>query len=140
MRTLLSLLIFFMLSTTALGADFIVVVNRDGPYDGLKAAAIRDVYLGEKRFIGVVKLEPVNFTEGPLKDTFLKEVVGMTSKEYKLHWIKKVFQEGLSLPRSLGSVDDIVGFVKSGKGAVGYLPASAAAKLKDEEGVIVLGP
>ena len=140
MRIFFSFLIFFVFSTTAFGADFVVVVNRDGPYDGLKAAAIKEIYLGEKRFLGNVKLEPVNFTEGPLKDTFLKEVVGMTSKEYKLHWIKKVFQEGLSLPRTLGSVDDIVGFVKRGKGAVGYLPASAATKLKGEEGVIVLGP
>ncbi len=99
---------------------------------------IRDIYLGDKRFFGEVALVPISYGEGPLKDLFLKERVKMTPKEYKLHWLKKVFQEGLKIPRSIDSDFDIVEFVRREKGAVAYLPASSAAIADDIEGVLVI--
>jgi hypothetical protein len=129
------LIFFFLFQSYAYAQEFIVIVNRDGPLVDAGKELIRKVYLGEKRFAGDTKLLPVNFPEGPLKDTFLKTVVGMSSKEYMHHWIKKVFQEGLTLP-AIKSPVDALKFVDMEKGAVAYLPASWAEiiRYKDAEG------
>jgi hypothetical protein len=119
------ILFFFILQPFAYAADkegFIVIVNEGGPLAEASMEDVREVYLGEKRFGKGMKLLPVNFTEGPLKDLFLKKIVGMSSKDYKHHWIKKVFQEGLNIPATMGSTSDIIEFVSKEKGAVAYLP------------------
>jgi hypothetical protein len=125
------LVFFFLFQSYAYAQEFIVIVNMDGPLADADMELIKQVYLGEKRFAASTKLLPVNFTAGPLKDTFLKTVVGMSSREYKHYSIKKLFQEGLSIP-SMGSPVDIVKFVGKEKGAVAYLPASWAETIRSE--------
>lgn len=123
------ILFFLFLQSYAYGAEkegLIVIVNEKGPLTEASMEEVRDVYLGEKRFVEGTRLLPVNFTEGPLKDIFLKKIVGMSSKEYKHHWIRKVFQEGLTIPTTMGSPIAIIEFVVKEKGAVAYLPASWA--------------
>jgi hypothetical protein len=123
------ILFFLILQPFAYAAEkegLIVIVNEEGPLAEVSMEEVRHVYLGEKRFVEGTRLLPVNFTEGPLKDLFLKKVVGMSSKEYKHHWIKKVFQEGLTIPTTMGSPIDIIEFVSMEKGAVAYLPAEWA--------------
>jgi hypothetical protein len=123
--------LFLLFPSHAYAQDFIVIANKGGPLVEADMGLVREVYLGEKRFatdtkLRPVKFLPVNFTEGSLKDSFLKAVIGMSSKEYKHHWIKKVFQEGLSFPVTMGSPIGIIEFVGKEKGAVAYLPAGWA--------------
>lgn len=125
MRFFLILCFLFLQSHAyAVGEEgCIVIVNKDGPLAEADMEEVRDIYLGEKMFAKGKKVLPVNFTEGPLKDLFLKLVVGLNSKEYKHHWIKKVFQEGRTIPATMGSPHDIIEFVSKEKGAVAYLSA-----------------
>ena len=124
MRFLSAIALLLLLSTSAYGEHFIVIVNGGGPLAGEDMDTVRDVFLGEKRFAGKVRLLPVNYPEGELKESFLKEVVGMTPKEYKHHWIKKVFQEGSTMPATKGSGVEIIEYVAREKGAVAYIPAT----------------
>jgi hypothetical protein len=125
------LLLFFLLFPSfSYAEDFIIIVNRDGPLKDADMGSLREVYLGEKKFAGDTKLRPINFTEGPLKEAFLKTVVNMSLREYKHHHIAKVFQEGSSMPTTMGSPVDIIEFVSKEKGAVAYLPASWTETIK----------
>jgi hypothetical protein len=124
------LILLLLLSTQAYAQDFIVVVNAKGPLAEADMGVVRDIYLGDKKFAGDIILKPVNFTEGVFKDAFLRTVVGMSSKEYKRHWIKKVFQEGLSFPVSMGSPIDIIDIVLRERGVVAYLPAAWAETIR----------
>jgi hypothetical protein len=138
------LILLFLFPSHAYAQDFIVIVNRDGPLVDAKMGVIKEVYLGEKRFASATRLLPVNFKEGPLKDAFLKTVVNMSPKEYKHHSIKKVFQEGFSIPL-MGSPVDIVKFVRKEKGAVAYLPTTWAENIrsgnpKGIEHIKIIGP
>lgn len=124
-------LIILLLLVSASGGpahagDFVIIVNPDGPLKNADASDIKEIYLGEKRFVDSVKLVPINHVEGPLKNAFLKNVVGMDSKAYRLYWIKKVFQEGVPVPPSIGNVSAIIDMVKTEKGAVAYVPEGAA--------------
>jgi hypothetical protein len=138
------LIFLFLFPSHAYAQDYIIIVNRNGPLVDTKMEVIKEVYLGEKRFASSTRLLPVQFTEGPLKDAFLKTVIGMSPKEYKHHSIKKVFQEGFSIP-SMGSPVDIVKFVRKEKGAVAYLPATWAKTIrsgnsKGIEDIKIIGP
>jgi hypothetical protein len=138
------LIFLFLFPSHAYAQDYIIIVNRHGPLVDTEMEVIKEVYLGEKRFAGSTRLLPVQFTEGPLKDAFLKTVVGMSPKEYKHHSIKKVFQEGFSI-LSMGSPVDIVKFVLKEKGAVAYLPATWAKTIrsgnsKGIEDIKIIGP
>lgn len=141
----LAILFLLIFPSYVLAGDFIVIANRHGPLVETGMAGVRDIYLGGKRFANDTRLLPVNFTEGAMKDHFLEAVVDMSSKEYKLHWVKLVFQEGLSLPRSMGSATDILEFVAKEKGAVAYVPASWSELVRAGpsgglEGVVIIGP
>ncbi|MBI5560030.1 MAG: hypothetical protein HY883_02000 [Deltaproteobacteria bacterium] len=130
-------LLFFLFGTSVHAQDFVIIVNPQGPLLKADIETARDIYLGETRFMGGMKLEPVNMLEGSVKDSFLEKVAGMSSKEYRLHWIKKVFQEGLSIPLSFATPQEAISFVKKEKGAIGYVPASGPSSF---EGVVVIGP
>lgn len=119
------LLLVFASGGPAHAGDFVIIVNPDGPLKNADASDIKEIYLGEKRFVDSVKLVPINHVEGQMKNAFLKNVVGMDSKAYRLYWIKKVFQEGISIPPSMGNVSAIIDMVKTEKGAVAYVPEGA---------------
>ena len=126
-RALIILLLFVSASGgPAHAGDFVIIVNPDGPLKNADASDIKEIYLGEKRFADSVKLVPINHVEGQMKNAFLKNVVGMDSKEYRLYWIKKVFQEGIPIPPSIGNVSAIINMVKIEKGAVAYVPEGVA--------------
>jgi hypothetical protein len=99
------LLFLFLFTTHAHAQDFIVIVNKNSPLKDADMELIKEVYLGEKKFAGSTRFLPVSYSEGPLKDVFLKEVLGMNPKEYKHHCLKRVFREGLTFP-SMGSFVD----------------------------------
>ena len=118
--------------------DFVIIVNPDGPLKNADASDIKEIYLGEKRFSDSVKLVPINHVEGQMKNAFLKDVVGMDSKAYRLYWIKKVFQDGVPIPPSMGNISAIIDMVKTEKGAVAYVPEEAV--LDKEAGIIKIIP
>lgn len=148
MRFLLTLLLVFLgsqadaleLVSSHDAREFIVIVNAEGPLLNADSELIEKVYLGEKRFSKGVVFQPVNRTEGPLKDAFLRAYLNMSSREYRKHWIRKVFQEGLDIPISTGSNDRIIKLVSEQKGAIGYLPASLFERVKETAGIRVISP
>jgi hypothetical protein len=119
----LVLLFSFFFHSHAYAQDFIVVVNRDSPLKDAGMDVIKEVYLGEKKFVDSIRLMPVHLKEGPAKDAFLETVIGMSSKEYKLYCLQKLFQEGMHF-HSIATPVEIVEFVSKEKGAVAYLPVS----------------
>lgn len=132
----LLLFIFLFLSASMVHAlDIAVVVNASGPLVNATKADVIDIYLGEKRFWNGVKIIPVLYPEGSVKEGFLMETVGMTPKGYKLHWTRKVFQEGLSIPKTYDQPADIVKTVLSEKGGIGFLPMDM---MKDLTGIKVI--
>lgn len=123
------ILLFLLFQSPAYAEDFVVIVNPNGPLLEASREVIRDIYLGERRFADDTGLKPVNSTEGELKDNFLKRVVGMSSKEYRLHWVKKVFGEGLTIPPSFATASGIVELVKKEEGAIGYIPKDGSSNI-----------
>ncbi|MBI3607230.1 MAG: hypothetical protein HY207_04610 [Nitrospirae bacterium] len=115
--------------------EIAVVVNASGPLTSLTVADVRALYLGERQFVGMDHVGVLHLPEGDTKGAFLFSVVGMTLKEYKLHWVQRVFQEGTSLPRVVAGPSAMAAEVSMRLNSLGYLPARV---VKDTPGLKVL--
>jgi hypothetical protein len=112
-----------------------VIVSKDSALLHLSKPDVRGIYLGEIRFIGGMPVKPLQYPEGNVKDIFLNGLVGMTSKDYKLYWVKKLFQEGLMPPTVRNDPYEIMDIVRQDHWGIGYVPKEMVDKLNE---VIIL--
>lgn len=132
------LLFLLIAASDAVAEKMAVIVNIDSPMTTLSERDVRDIYMGEKKFFSGVKLMPIHYAEGPVKDTFLSLVVRLTPKEYKLHWTKKIFQEGASAPAIERRSPDVIRAVAKEKGAIGYVPINDVSGTEERRIRIIL--
>jgi hypothetical protein len=104
------------LACTARAGDLYVVSNA-GATPG--ASDVREIFLGEKQFLGSVKLVPVD--NAAAQEQFLAKVMKMEAAKYTASWTKKSFRDGVSAPPVKGSDAETIEFVKQTPGAVGYV-------------------
>jgi len=123
MRTLHSTLAGSLLLAIAFGAGAQTVVTHPGVT--LASGDVRDVYIGEKQFVGAVKLVPVD--NGTAQEKFLAAVVKVDVAKYNAIWTKKSFREGLSQPAAKSGDAEVLDFVRKTPGAVGYIGDASKA-------------
>ena len=141
--------IIFLSSFVALGTIFAanlsaeeiaIIVNEEGPLTQISEAEIKEIYLGNIKFMGGVAVAPLHYSEGPVKDVFLASIVKMNSKEYRLYWTKKIFQEGGHVPAVQNRFQLIALFVSKNKGAIGYLLRTELTDMKGIKIVATVNP
>lgn len=127
------LILYFLLGGSAIlhAEPVAVVVNKGGPLIHLSKVEVRGIYLGEIRFVGGMPVRPIQYPEGQIKDAFLWNVVGWSAKDYKLYWIKKLFQEGLTPPLVKVDPTEILKAVREDPWGIGYLPKEIADQESD---------
>lgn len=130
-RRVTACLVFWGLVSTALlggGAvpasaeEIAVIVNSRGPLVGLTREEVRAYYLGQRSFAGTERVEVLHLPEGRVKDAFLTGVLGTTAREYKLHWVKRLFREGGALPRVVPDAEAMIRSVEAQPATIGYVP------------------
>jgi hypothetical protein len=97
----------------------------------LDFADVRDVYLGEKQLAGDIKLMPSDNLAA--QDDFLAAILQTTERNYQARWRRKAFRDGLRAPTLKGSDAEVMIYVRSTPGAIGYLAGKAGP------GVTVVG-
>jgi hypothetical protein len=80
---------------------------------------VKEIFLGEVQFAGAMKLLPVD--NASVQADFLARVLKMTGTRYQGAWTKKAFRDGLNAPPVKASDAEVLGFVKSSPGAIGYV-------------------
>lgn len=103
-------------SATAFAGDVFVACH-----DGVTIAPadVRDVFLGEKRFAGAVRLVPVD--NGAAQAEFLDKVLKMNGARYANTWTKKSFRDGVFPPAVKASDAEVLEFIRRTPGGCGYL-------------------
>lgn len=120
MLPLLLVGIFMATSITAEAlAEGLYVIANPSPDAGITMNDIRDVFLGEKQFIGAVKIVPVDNLAA--QSAFLGKVLKMDAAKYSATWTKKSFRDGLNPPAPKSGDLEVLNYVKSTPGAVGYV-------------------
>lgn len=111
--------------TAARAADLYLICNVQAP---LTAADVRDLFLGEKQFVGAVKLVPID--NSAAQNLFLDRVLKMTAAKYSVTWIKKSFRDGINPPVVAGSDAEAVATVRRTPGACSYVTTPPEAKVE----------
>ena len=110
-------LLFLLVSSAAIAAGEIVVISNSKI--AVDADEIRDIFLGEKQFVGSTKL--VIIDNAAAQGNFLPKVMHMNAAKYNSIWIKKSFRDGLTPPAVKSSDAEVIEYIKMTEGAIGYV-------------------
>jgi ABC-type phosphate transport system substrate-binding protein len=109
-------------------ADVYVIVN---PALNLTADDIKNIYTGEKELAESTKIRPQDNSSA--REEFLKKVLQLDVAKYESLWTKKSFRDGINPPTVRATDAEVIAFVKSNPGAIGYIttaPPSDVTVLK----------
>jgi len=88
---------------------------------------VSKIFLGQtKTFPGGAEATPVDHKEGPLREEFGNRVLKKSPAQLKALWARQIFTGGAKPPRELASEDEVLKFVASTPGAIGYIDSSKA--------------
>lgn len=127
MKLLFASFMIWGLSVTAICGDYVVIVNKDSPLTTASSADLKRVFTGKMENIGSEKVAPVNLSlDNPAAASFLSEIVGMGSADYKSYWLAQQIRGGSSAPTVKKSDTEMISYVKENTGAIGYVPKGSA--------------
>ena len=108
----------------AQAAGGIVVIGHPGVPE-LDAATLQKIYTGRVIEVNGVSITAVNASAGSqTRNRFLQDYLNQDEDKYTAYWIVRRYVGKGASPRELPSSEDVINFVKSTPGAIGYLDAS----------------
>ena len=114
-------------------AGEVVVVAHAGVADEeIARKDLQRIYLGKRStWNDDSTIVPAMLKAGPVHEEFVEDVVGRSAHRFANYWRQMVFTGKGTPPRSFGSEAEVVEFVKSTPGAVGYVsPGAETAGVK----------
>ncbi len=120
-------LALFLVSQASAGV--VVIVSPDSNIDSLSKSQVKSVFLGKvKSLPNGETAVPVNQAEtSPVYDTFNKKILGKSSTKVLQYWASRVFSGKGSPPEVVPDDQAVIEFVKSKKGAIGYIDSASAS-------------
>ena len=109
------------------GQNYKVIVNTDNPVKEISRKELDKVFLKKvTKWENDVKIKPINLNqESDVRESFSKDVHKKNVSAIKAYWQKQIFT-GKGVPPVEKSNDrEIIDFVKSNPGAVGYISGGA---------------
>jgi ABC-type phosphate transport system substrate-binding protein len=102
-----------------------VIVNTANPVSELPAGEVSNMFLKKTtRWAGGDAVVPVDLPEqSEVRATFSKEVHKRQTTAVKAYWQKMIFSGREVPPPEKGSLAELVAFVRTTRGAIGYVPA-----------------
>jgi hypothetical protein len=114
-------------AAAASAADFKVIANPGVKVEEISANDLKEVFLATKTSLGDgTHVEPVWEKGGATHEAFLKEYVGKTDAAVGTYYRSLVFTGKASMPKTLATDAEVVGYVEKTKGAIGYVSATAS--------------
>jgi len=89
------------------------------PAVGLQATDVRDAFIGDKGFVGTVKLAPAD--NSAAQAAFLDKVLKVDAGKYAAIWTKKSFRDGINSPPLKSSDAEAVAYVRQTQGGCSYV-------------------
>ena len=105
-------------------ADVQIIANASVAAGELSAADVKEIFLGAKTSVAGGDVAPVLARGGAAHDAFLAAYVGKSDQGLRNHFKALVFTGKGSMPKSFDSDAEIVKYVSSTRGAIGYVSGS----------------
>jgi hypothetical protein len=97
-------------------ADIYVIANSNL---AVGADDIKLIYTGDKELAGARRIQSLD--NRAAKSEFLGKVLGLNGDRYDSLWIMKCFRDGLTPPVVKENDSEVIAFVQSTPGAIGYI-------------------
>mgnify|MGYP000903316393 CR=1 FL=1 len=127
----LSLTLATVLATARAWAatDLVVIANPTSGVDRMSRDEVTAIFMGRTRKLpsGITAL-PIDQTTDGDKPRFYKELINKDIPEVNSYWARLIFSGQGSPPRQADNVAEVIEIVSGNKGAIGYVPRSAADK------------
>lgn len=124
-KLLNALALIFVLTNPLLGwaEDLLIIVNARNPTATLNSAEVRKYFLKEHpTWPGGEKVRSVDRTgNAPEKRAFLDRIVKLSDDELEQFWVSKRYEKGIPVPPKLHSDNEVIEYVLSFDGAIGYV-------------------
>jgi len=106
---------------------FLIVVNADNDLSEISAGDLSKIFLGKTdEWENGTAVEPVDLVAGaPARAAFTKLVHGRSVSEVKTFWQRQIFSGRDVPPYEAASEEEVLKFVGSSPGSVGYVSAEA---------------
>jgi ABC-type phosphate transport system substrate-binding protein len=131
-RILFVFLGLMLCSDSRAESRIVFIVNRDNPATQISARDLVDFYEKKKRFWP--DETPIRWVDripgSPERDAFLKDIIKQSESSIDMYWYGQKLHSGDSIPLQVRSDEMVIEFVKSFKGAIGYV--SSTTRLSGE--------
>jgi ABC-type phosphate transport system substrate-binding protein len=125
-RTVASLALLGSLVANTTWADPVVIVHPSNSAS-IDAEQVAKIFMGQtKTFSGGAEATPVDLKEGPVREDFGNKILKKNPSQLKALWARQIFTGGAKPPRELASEDEVLKFVASTPGAIGYVDSGKA--------------
>lgn len=122
-RHLLFMLLAWLAMGTVQAQEIVVFAHHGMPKSD--AVTLKRLYTGRVVSIGQQAARPLNLVPGhPVRIAFLDKLLGQDEREYAAYWLVRRYVGKGAPPTEFATVDELIVFVVSTPGAVGYAPAS----------------
>lgn len=121
-------LLLTTLLLSAAHAEIVVIVNPANSAS-IDEAQIIKIFLGQsKAFSSGAEAMPVDQKPGTLREEFGNTRLKKTPAKLKSLWARQIFTGGAKPPRELANDDEVIKFVASTSGGIGYIDSAKANK------------
>jgi hypothetical protein len=125
MKRIAMLLLGALLAAAPASAADVQIIANTSVAAELSAADVKDIFLGVKDAAGGSTVVPVLASGGPTHEAFLKAYVGKSDQALRNHFKSLVFTGKGSMPKAFASDAEVIRYVASTKGAIGYVSGGA---------------
>lgn len=131
MKKTVSLLVLFLIAgTLAVSAQsYKIIVNEANATASITKQDASNIFLKKKsKWDDGTKIEPIDLAaSSATRAAFSEDIHGRGVGAIRSHWQQAAFSGAGTAPLERGNDADVVAFVKSNPGAVGYISAEATA-------------
>jgi ABC-type phosphate transport system substrate-binding protein len=116
-------------ASTATTGDFKVIANPEVSGDAVDRDFLRDAYLKKSNEWGNGEaIHPIDLaSKFRERDRFTEQVIRKTPAQLRTYWNQQIFSGKGVPPPEADAVDDVIDYVVSTKGAIGYVPLDVDA-------------
>ena len=124
-RTLIFFCIVFALVAGAAHADVLIIANKDVKDTAITKADLKEIFLGKKvQWKDNTKIRFAILKESDPHKTFLRTYINKSTQQYSNYWRKMVFTGKGRIPKSFATSSEMMKYVSSTNGAIGYVGSS----------------
>ena len=112
----------------AVHAELAVVVNARCGVAAMTRNEVINIFFGRNRqFFNGIEVQPVDMADGhPDRARFYTSLVGKDLSEVNAYWSRQVFSGRMQPPAKVGSPEEVLKWVASHSGGIGFIELSKA--------------